>query len=330
MSASEPLFTVVIPTRNRAGMLPTALRSLLWQTCGDFECIVVDDGSTDATPDVFKKFAGDPRFSWHRREGRGLAAVRNFALTLARGKFVTFLDDDDIWLPNRLERFRAAALERPAVGFWFSNAYVWRYDHVVGRMFEPSRVIPEGKLSGYYAIGDRYLPYVTTNLSIAREAFDRVGSFAEGIPILADTDMCVRILDAGYEAGVLPEPLSVRRLHETQITQDHAKTFEESQVVLKNARVSDEMRESLRRELALEIAGYMIKNLQGSRTQDFLRGTGIERDLRYWRLYALAWLPRPLLILLYEARKAYLRLRFDPRLAGKEFRDIDALVRPIL
>src|SRR6185503_12306016 len=113
------------------------------------------------------------------------------------------------------------------------NAYVWRYGRVVGRMFEPSRVIPEGKLSGYYAIGDRYLPYVTTNLSIVRSAFEEVGSFAEAIPILADTDMCVRILDAGYEAGVIPEPLAVRRLHEAQITKDHAKTFEESDVVLK-------------------------------------------------------------------------------------------------
>jgi glycosyltransferase involved in cell wall biosynthesis len=279
---------------------------------------------------VFKKFAGDPRFTWHRREGRGLAAARNFALTLAQGRFITFLDDDDIWLPNRLQAFADAARERPSVGFWFSNAYVWRYDHVVGRMFDPSRVIPEGRLSGYYAIGDRYLPYVTTNLSIAKEAFDRVGPFHEGIPILADTDMCVRILDSGIEAGVLPEPLAVRRLHDAQITKDHAKTFEESAVVLKNAQVSDEMRESLRRDLALEIAGYMIKNFQGRRTQEFLKGTGIERDLSFWRLYAMGFLPRPFLRLLYAARKRYLELRYDPRFAGKEFKAIDALVRPLL
>ena len=319
-----------MPTRNRASMLPTALRSLLWQTCGDFECIVVDDGSTDSTPDVFKKFSNDPRFFWHRRESRGLAACRNFALTQARGRFVTFLDDDDIWLPERLEKFRDAARERPAVAFWFSNAYVWRYDHVVGRLFDPDRIIPEGKLSGYYAIGDRFLPYVTTNLSIAKEAFDKVGAFHEGIPILADTDMCVRILDAGFEAGVLPQPLAVRRIHDAQITKDHAKTFEESEVVLKNAELTDEMRTALRRDLALEIAGYMVKNLQGRRMQEFLRRTGIERDVRYWRLYAMGCLPRFVLSPMYEARKLYLELRYDPRFAGKEFREIDALVRPLL
>jgi glycosyl transferase family 2 len=327
---SEPLFTVVLPTRNRAGMLPAALKSLLWQTCADFECVVIDDGSTDATPEVFKRFAGDPRFTWHRREGRGLAAARNFALTVARGKFVTFLDDDDVWLPERLARFRDAARERPNVGFWFSNAYVWRHGRVVGRLFDPARVIPEGRLSGYYAIGDRYLPYVTTNLSIVRSAFEKAGTFHEAIPILADTDMCVRILDAGYEAGVIPEPLAVRRLHETQITQDHAKTFEESAVVLKNAQVSDEMREALRRDLALEIAGYMVKSRKGAKMRAFLRATGIERDLRYWRVYATGFLPVPLLDLLYKARTLYLRGRYDPALAGREFRAIDELVRPIL
>jgi glycosyltransferase involved in cell wall biosynthesis len=319
-----------MPTRDRAGMLPAALRSLLWQTCGDFECIVIDDGSTDSTPEVFKKFSGDPRFTWHRRAGRGLAAARNFALTQAQGRFITFLDDDDLWLPTRLEKFRDAARERPGVGFWFSNAYVWRFDHVVGRLFEGHRVIPEGKLSGYYAIGDRYLPYVTTNLSIAKEAFERVGVFHESIPILADTDMCVRILDAGFEAGVIPEPLAVRRLHDAQITKDHAKTFEESRVVLQNAQISDELRESLRRDLALEIGGYMVKNFQGRKVQDFLRGTGIERDAAYWQLYALGYLPPHLMKLLYEARKLYLERRYDPRLAGKEFRDVDALVRPLL
>ena len=320
----------MIPTRNRATFLPTALRSLLWQTCGDFECIVMDDGSTDSTPEIFKKFSNDPRFIWHKFEPKGVSVCRNIALQEAKGRFVTFLDDDDIWLPTRLAKLRDAAAERPNVGFWFTNAYIWRFDHVIGRMFDPSRVIPEGKLSGYYAIGDRFLPYVTTTMAIAREAFERVGPFHEGIPILSDTDMVVRLLDAGVEAGVLPEPLAVRRLHDAQVTKDHSKAFEESAVVLKNVQVSDEMRESLRRDLALEIGTYLLKNLEPEKMQQFLRRTGIERDAAYMALYAKGYLPRHVLALLYKARKLYLELRYQPRFAGKEFRDIDALVRPIL
>lgn len=327
---NDPLFTVVMPTRNRASMLPTALRSLQWQTCGDFEAIVMDDGSKDATPEVFKRFSDDKRFLWHRFEERGVSVCRNFALKEARGRFITFLDDDDIWLPNRLERFRDAAKERPNVKFWFSNAYVWRYDRIIGRMFDPHRIIPEGRLSGYYAIGDRYLPYVTTNLSIAREAFEKVGAFHEGIPILSDTDMCVRILDAGFEAGVLPQPLAVRRLHDAQVTKDHAKAYEESAVVLKNAVISADLRESLRRDIVFEIGGYLVKNLEGKKMQAFLRRAAIEPDLRYWRLYAQGYLPRPVLSFLYRIRKLYLEWRYQPCLSGKEFREVDALVRPLL
>jgi GT2 family glycosyltransferase len=197
-------------------------------------------------------------------------------------------------------------------------------------MFDPSRVIPEGKLSGYYAIGDRYLPYVTTTMAIAREAFERVGPFHEGIPILSDTDMVVRLLDAGVEAGVLPEALAVRRLHDAQVTKDHSKAFEESAVVLKNVQVSDEMRESLRRDLALEIGTYLLKNLEPEKMQAFLRRSAIEHDAAYAILYAKGYLPRHVLALLYKARKLYLELRYQPRFAGKEFRAIDALVGPIL
>jgi glycosyltransferase involved in cell wall biosynthesis len=327
---STPLFTVMIPTRNRASFLPTALRSLLWQTCGDFECIVMDDGSTDSTPEIFEKFSDDPRFIWHKFEPKGVSVCRNIALQEAKGRFVSFLDDDDIWLPTRLAKLRDAAAERPNVGFWFTNAYIWRFGHVIGRMFDPSRVIPEGKLSGYYAIGDRFLPYVTTTMAISREAFNRVGPFHEGIPILSDTDMVVRLLDAGVEAGVLPEPLAVRRLHDAQVTKDHSKAFEESAVVLKNVQVSDEMRESLRRDLALEIGTYLLKNLEPEKMQEFLRRSGIERDAAYIFLYAKGYLPRHVLALLYKARKLYLELRYQPRFAGKEFRAIDALVQPIL
>jgi glycosyltransferase involved in cell wall biosynthesis len=327
---TAPLFTVMMPTRNRASFLPAALRSLLWQTCGDFECIVMDDGSKDSTPEIFKQFSNDPRFIFHRFEPRGVSVCRNVALKEAKGRFITFLDDDDIWLPDRLAKFRDAAKERPSVGFWFSNAYIWRYDHVIGRMFEPSRVIPEGRLSGYYAMGDRYLPYVTTNMSIAREAFDKVGPFHEGIPILSDTDMVVRVLDAGFEAGVIPEPLAVRRLHDAQVTKDHTKAFEETAVVLQNAQISDELKESLRRDYALEIGLYLLKTLDGKKMRDFLKRTGIERDFRYWRLYAAGFLPSFVLSLLYRMRKAYLERRFDPRFAGEEFRKIDDLVRPIL
>jgi hypothetical protein len=99
-------------------------------------------------------------------------------------------------------------------------------------------------------------------MSIAKEAIDRVGPFHEAIPILADTEMVVKVLAAGYEAAVIREPLSVRRLHDAQVTRDHSKAYQEAQVVLASAKLAPAAEAALRRELALETATYMVKGLE--------------------------------------------------------------------
>jgi glycosyltransferase involved in cell wall biosynthesis len=98
-SGSEPLFSVVIPTYGRAELLREAVGSVLAQTVDDLECLVVDDASPEpvATPP-------DPRVRVIRRERNGgSAAARNTGLATARGRYVAFLDDDDLWTPDRLE-----------------------------------------------------------------------------------------------------------------------------------------------------------------------------------------------------------------------------------
>lgn len=325
-----PYFTVVMPTRGRAGMLRTALRSLLWQTCGDFEAVIMDDGSMDSTPQVFAEFASDARFFFHRFEPLGVPKCRNFALRCARGHFVTFLDDDDIWLPNRLEEFRKAAAARPAVGFWYSNAFVWRFNRIVGLFFDPARDIPEGRVPGWYAIGESRLPYVTTNMSIAREAIADVGFFHEDIPILADTEMVVRVLAAGYSTGVLREPLAVRRMHDAQVTRDHARAFEETRVVLDSAKLKPEEMAALRRDFAHETAVYLIKGLEPEKARHFLKNSGLPRDGVYWRLYAAGLAPRPLLAALRAARAAFLQVAPRAPAVSAEFAKVETLVRTIL
>ena len=98
-----PVFSVVIPTYNRADKVCRALKSVLNQSFVDFEILVMDDGSTDNTCEVVKGFT-DPRikYEWAENFG-GPAAPRNRGLRLAQGKYVAFLDSDDWWMPNKLE-----------------------------------------------------------------------------------------------------------------------------------------------------------------------------------------------------------------------------------
>src|SRR5262245_49867936 len=101
---TDPMVTVVIPTRNRACVLRRAVDSVLRQTVTDFELIVVDDASTDGTEALVGSIR-DSRVRYIKcRNGVGASAARNIGIRAARGRFVAFQDSDDEWLPAKLER----------------------------------------------------------------------------------------------------------------------------------------------------------------------------------------------------------------------------------
>ena len=104
----DPAVTVVLPTYDREPLLWRSIRSVLDQTYEDFELIIVDDGSTDATAESVARF-GDRRLRCIRlAENRGAAAARNVGIRAATGRFIAFQDSDDEWLPSKLERHMRA------------------------------------------------------------------------------------------------------------------------------------------------------------------------------------------------------------------------------
>jgi len=102
--AAKPVVSVVIPTFDRRDMAAVAVESVLSQTFGDFELVVVDDGSTDGTAVFLRKEFPDPRLRVIVQENRGASAARNRGVDGTTGRWVAFLDSDDSWLPRKLER----------------------------------------------------------------------------------------------------------------------------------------------------------------------------------------------------------------------------------
>ena len=197
----NPKVSVIITTYNRADMLPRAVDSVLAQTFTDYEIIIVDDCSTDHTRDVIAKF-DDPRVRSLRHEvNKRQAAAINTGIADARGEYIAFLDDDDEWLPAKLER-QTALLDSspPNVGL----VYGW-LDEVNG---STGRVTPSYRNTIEGDVFDNLLaleiPSPTSTLLVRASVARDVNGFDERLRRHIDNDFICRISQR-YHLAALPE-----------------------------------------------------------------------------------------------------------------------------
>ena len=209
------LITIIIPTYNRANLLSRAIKSVLNQTFKDFELIVVDDGSTDNTAEVIKKFQEqDKRIRYIQHDkNKGTAATRNIGIKAAKGEYIAFLDSDDEWFPEKLEK-QVSLFEhslRKNLGFVSCN-YLEFYSES-GR--EVLYRVPRHKSSLKVLLESNTLCN-SSNVMIKKEVFDNVGHFDEKIKIGEDWDMWIRIAQK-YNFDFVEEPLFKYYIHQNNI-----------------------------------------------------------------------------------------------------------------
>lgn len=206
------LVSVIIPTYNRTDTVLGSVKSALDQTYGDLEVIVVDDGSTDATMDALASVSG--RISVIRQANAGPSAARNRGVVEARGEIIAFLDSDDHWMPDKIER--QVALMRcggPEMCCCVCNATVKGSDReTIGNTFDFAGICPgfeEGEwINPQDVLATRFLLFNQV-VAIRREAFDRVGGFNAGLRLLEDYDLALRLSSFGTW-GVIREPLVIK------------------------------------------------------------------------------------------------------------------------
>jgi len=197
----DALISCIIPVFNGECFLAEALESIFHQTHRSIEVIVVDDGSTDGTSSVIKKYENNIRSYW--QENAGPAAARNKGLSNARGDFVAFLDADDLWYPDKLERQLACFCARPELDMCVTHV----------QNFWVPELKEEKKQYQDHRFAQPLPGYTTQALLTRRVLFDRVGRFNSSLRACDDTDWFLRALDQGAIAELLPEVLVQRRLH---------------------------------------------------------------------------------------------------------------------
>jgi glycosyltransferase involved in cell wall biosynthesis len=202
-----PEISVVLPTHNRSGLLPLTLRSVLRQHGVDLEVVVVDDGSRDRTGEVVAGL-GDPRVRLVRNATpQGVAAARNRGIAEARGTWVAFCDDDDLWAPDKLA-LQLEAANRAHCAWVYAGAVNVddRLRILEGGPPPPPERVPE--------LLERYnpVPAGASNVMVRAEALARVGLFDPQLRRTEDWDLWIRLARDGRPAAVR-RPLVAYRMH---------------------------------------------------------------------------------------------------------------------
>lgn len=219
-----PRVSVIIPTFNCAPFLNRALQSVVEQTYRDYEIIVIDDGSTDETPELIERWQGD--IVYLSQVNAGPSAARNLGVSRSGGEFIAYLDADDMWYPGKLQQQVAFMDQHPECGLVHSDLHI---------IDEQDRIIePQWHLSrNNAAVNGRCLSALVNGCSIQvptvlerRSCHDRAGGFDIRFRQSEDYLHWIRAVLGGYEIGYINQPLAMYRWRSGSLSKNHVEMTE--------------------------------------------------------------------------------------------------------
>ncbi len=284
-----PTVSVIIPTYNSAKYVIEAVESVLAQTYQDFEILVIDDGSTDETEQVLRRYKNPVRYI--RQPNGGVAVARNRGIQESRGRYIAFLDADDTWLPHKLEQQINVLQQHPHAHACYS-AFT-----IVDADLNPlgiSRSQRQGSALEDLLTHGNIIGSICTVLC-ERSLFDEVGGFDPKLSQCADWDMWVR-LAAHTEFLYLDEPFVTYRQHGTNMSRNAPLLEHDSLQVLTKGFAMPALSESLRAKRQTALArNYMVlagTYFQARQYPDFVRCAWHAVTMDFHQISYLAAFPK--------------------------------------
>lgn len=211
----ESFVSVVIPAYNQAKYLIEAIESVLAQSHKDYEIIVVDDGSTDGTPNVVKHFTDDIRYI--QQGNQGLAGARNTGILAAKGELIGLLDADDLWLPNYLDSMVAFTNLHPEAAVYYCCAQSMDSEGNKLPQVFGGPIVPAEKLYETILRADFLIP---STIMMRKSVVKAAGLFDPSFRRLQDGELWIRLLKENIRFSGLSEVLVRYRIHSTSLSND--------------------------------------------------------------------------------------------------------------
>lgn len=206
------MIDIIIPTYRRYDLLPRTLASVQQQTFRDWHCWISEDGCDPKTPKIVQPFLEDPRFTYICGEHAGFPArPRNRAITQGQAEFVAILDDDDVWLPEKLQKQVDFLQEHPFCAMVGTNGYRWKGEEQnIAALPIYHEKIPYGKIDINLLLQENCI--IASSTLIRRSALDKAGLFNEELqpPIGEDIELWYRLAAVG-ELWFMEDPLVLYR-----------------------------------------------------------------------------------------------------------------------
>lgn len=305
-----PVFSVVIPLYNKEKYIAQTLENVLKQRFTDFEIIVVNDGSTDASGKIVKSLS-DARISYFSTANHGAAAARNFGIEKSTAPYIAFLDADDLWMQNHLEELKKLIDRFPQAGM-YCNRYQLIFEN--GSTYQPSFYgiddTYEGVVEDYFAASLHYAVASSISVAVPKSIFSEIGNFKKYISSGQDTDMWIRI--ALHSKIIIGNKLTSSYLHyiegslsKTDILQKNIKRFDEYQD-------HEKSNLSLKKYLDLYRMEYAMQyKMAGASNESKSLYNQISKENLSVKSKALYILPKGILLLLLKIKQLLRRNGID-------------------